>query len=301
MGGWYQPPTRNRIAKMRYSKAHIILFLSPLLLIVLFMYGMIAWTGYASMTNWVGMAPSWEFNGLDNYIKLFGMARFWDALKNNIIWLIVFIPPTAFLGLVLAYILDIAGWVEKIFRPIFLYPMALSFVVTGNLWAWMYDAKGVFNTILAGLGLKAQLWIASPDQVLYCIIAAAIWQYTGFAMILYVAAIRDIPVDIFEAAKVDGANLTQLFYHIVIPNTGHATMIVIAMLTLFSLKVFDLVWVMTFGGPGTASEVLPFFMYVASYRQAFVGLGSAISVVILLLAVMVVVPYALWSMKRATQ
>ena len=286
---------------MRYTRAHILLFLSPLLLIVLFMYGMIAWTGYASMTNWVGMAPSWHFNGVDNYIKLLGMGRFWDALKNNVIWLIVFIPPTAFLGLVLAYILDVAGWAEKIFRPVLLYPMALSFVVTGNLWAWMYDAKGVFNMSLTGLGLKPQLWIASPDQVLYCIIAAAIWQYTGFAMILYVAAIREIPVEIFEAAKVDGANLTQLFYNIVVPNVGQATMIVIAMLTLFSLKVFDLVWVMTFGGPGTSSEVLPFFMYVASYRQGFVGLGSAISMVILLLAILVVVPYSLWSLKRAAE
>jgi glucose/mannose transport system permease protein len=286
---------------MRYSKAHIFLFLSPLGLIVIFMYAMMLWTGYVSMNNWVGLAPSWNFNGLANYATLFHMERFWINIKNNLLWMITFIPPTAFLGLVLAYALELTGWAETIFRPIFLYPMALSFVVTGTLWAWMYDpSSGVINAILEGVGLKVldQPWIASPTQALYCMIVAAIWQYTGFAMTLYLAAIRDIPREIIEASRVDGASNTQVFYYIVVPNVGHATMIVIAMLTLFSLKVFDLVWVMTMGGPGNSTEVLSYFMFVATFRQQLVGLGAAISVIILILAVAVVIPYASWSMRR---
>jgi glucose/mannose transport system permease protein len=286
---------------MRYTKAHIFLFLSPLGLIVLFMYGMMLWTAYVSVNNWVGMAPVWDFNGLANYVTLFRMERFWINLENNVLWMIIFIPPTAFLGLVLAYILELSGRAEAIFRPIFLYPMALSFVVTGTLWAWMYDpGSGVINAVLKGIGLKAlaQPWIASPQQALYCMIGAAVWQYTGFSMTLYVAAIRDISREIIEAAKVDGASDLQVFYHIVIPNVRHATMIVLAMLTLFSLKVFDLVWVMTMGGPGNSTEVLSYFMFVATFRQQFVGLGAAISVVILILAVAIVIPYASWSMKR---
>jgi ABC-type sugar transport system permease subunit len=286
---------------MRYSKGHIILFLTPLGLVVLFMYAMMLWTAYVSLNNWVGMAPSWNFNGLANYLTLFRMERFWINLQNNILWMVIFIPPTAFLGLVLAYALELSGRAEAFFRPIFLYPMALSFVVTGTLWAWMYDpGSGVINALLKGVGLGAlaQPWIASPKQALYCMIGAAIWQYTGFAMTLYLAAIRDISREIIEASRVDGASDLQVFIHIVVPNVQHATMIVVAMLTLFSLKVFDLVWVMTMGGPGNSTEVLSYFMFVATFRQQLVGLGAAISVIILILAVVVVIPYASWSMKR---
>ena len=117
-------------------------------------------------------------------------------------------------------------------------------------------------------------------------------------MTLYLAAIRDIPREIFEAARVDGASDLQVFRDVIIPNVGHATMIVTAMLILFTLKLFDLVWVMTFGGPGTSTEVLPFFMFVTPFGQHVVGIGAAISVTILVLAVAVVVPYAWWSMRR---
>lgn len=286
---------------MKHTKTHIYLFLSPLILIVVFMYAMMIWTIYASMNDWVGMSPSWNFNGLGNYSTLFQMERFGNSFKNNIIWLLYFIPITTALGLALAYALTFVGWAEKIFRPAFLYPMALSFVVTGTLWAWMYEpGAGVVNTLLRGVGLEvlAQPWIASPDQALYCVISAAIWQYTGFSMTLYLAALRDIPIEIFEAARVDGASNVQMFFQIVIPNVTHTTMIVVAMLTLFSLKVFDLVWVMTFGGPGTSTEVLPFFMFVATFRQQLVGLGAAISVVILFLSVVVVIPYAAAAMRK---
>jgi len=286
---------------MTYTRAHILLFLVPLVIIVLLMYGMMAWTVVVSLDNWVGMAPVWEFNGVQNYVTLFGMERFWINLKNNLIWLIVFIPPTAALGLLLAYGLELSGLAENLFRPLFLYPMALSFIVAGTVWAWMYDPDaGVINNILRGLGLGglAQPWIADPGLATLCLIGAAIWQYTGFAMTLYLAAIRDIPREIIEAAKVDGASDVQIFRFVVVPNVGHATMIVVAMLTLFTLKVFDLVWVMTFGGPGNSTEVLSFFMFVATFRQQLVGIGAAISVVILILAIAVVVPYAWWSMKR---
>src|SRR2546422_825678 len=187
---------------------------------------------------------------------------------------------------------------------LFLAPLlliALSFVVTGTLWAWMYDPDaGVINNLLRmiGLGRWAQPWIADPGLATFCLIGAAVWQYTGFAMTLYLAAIRDMPREIFEAARVDGASDVQTFRHVVIPNVGHATMIVVAMLILVTLKVFDLVWVMTFGGPGISTEVLPFFMFVATFRQQFIGIGAAISVLILILAVAVVLPYAWGSMGR---
>ena len=286
---------------MTYTRAHIFLFLTPLLVIVLLLYGMIVWTVGVSMDNWVGMAPVWHFNGIQNYVTLFKMDRFWVNLQNNVIWLLVFIVPTAAMGLVLAYALELSGKAESLFRPLFLYPLALSFVVTGTVWAWMYDPDaGVINNSLraVGLGNLSQPWIADPHQATFCLIGAAIWQYTGFAMTLYLAAIRDIPRETTEAARVDGASDVQIFRYVIVPNVSHATMIVIGMLTLFTLKVFDLVWVMTFGGPGNSTEVFPFFMFIATFRQQFVGLGAAISIIILILASAVVVPYAYLSLKR---
>jgi ABC-type sugar transport system permease subunit len=289
---------------MTYTRTHVILFLGPLLLIVVLMYGMMAWTTAVAMDDWVGMAPVWKFAGWNNFHALLTgtlRQRFLTSLRNNLTWLGVFILPTASLGLLLAFGLDLVGRAERVLRPLFLYPMALSFVVTGTVWAWMYDPDaGVFNDILRsiGLGRWAQPWIADPTLGTFCLIGAAVWQYTGFAMTLYLAAIRDIPREIFEAARVDGATDVNLFRYVVVPNVGHATMIVVAMLILVTLKVFDLVWVMTFGGPGNSTEVLSFFMFVATFRQQFVGIGAAISVVIMVLAIAVVVPYAWWSTRR---
>lgn len=293
---------------MRYTIKHAVLFLAPLLIIVGLMYFMVSWTIYVSMNDWVGMAPMWKFIGLKNYGTLLGIGgsnplstRFWVNFRNNLIWLFTFIIPAAVVGLLLAYGLELIGKAEAIFRPIFLHPLALSFVVTGTLWAWMWDpADGVINTILRGLGLNAMagMWIANPKIAVYCMVGAAIWQYTGFAMTLYIAAIRDIPQDIIEAARVDGASVMGILYYIIIPNTMHASMIAIAMLTLFSLKVFDLVWVMTMGGPGYETEVLSYYMFVATFRQLLVGVGAAISVIILLFSIIIIVPYSRWIMER---
>ena len=293
---------------MRYTIKHVLLFLGPLLIIVGLMYFMVGWTIYVSMNNWVGMAPMWKFIGLKNYATLLGLGgnnplsdRFWVNFRNNIIWLFTFIIPAAVVGLLLAYGLELIGRAENLFRPIFLHPLALSFVVTGTLWAWMYDpGEGVINTVLRGVGLKflAGPWIADPKIAVYCMVGAAIWQYTGFAMTLYIAGIRDIPHEIIEAAKVDGASTLGILYHIIIPNVMHSSMIAIAMLTLFSLKVFDLVWVMTMGGPGYETEVLSYYMFVATFRQQLVGIGAAISVIILLLSIAIIIPYSRWIMQR---
>lgn len=269
--------------------------------IVALMYFMICWTIVISMTEWVGLAPSGKFIGLKNYITLFNLGRFWVNLKNNVIWLATFIIPTTAFGLLLAYGIELSGRAAVIWRPLFLYPIALSFVITGTLWAWMYDpSSGVINTILRTLKLDfmAGSWIANPKLAIYCLVGTAVWQYTGFAMVLYLAAIHAIPREIREAAMVDGASHLQIFRHIIVPNVGHATLVVVATLTVFSLKVFDLVWVMTMGAPGHRTEVLPYLMFVMTFQQYRGGIGAAISVIILLLAIGVVIPYARWAMKR---
>src|SRR2546426_10849544 len=151
--GRNSPPRRSRFAireagappLMAYTRAHALLFLAPLLLIVLVMYGMMAWTVAVSMDDWVGMAPVWKFHGLGNFRTLLGGAlreRLFTSLRNNLIWLVVFIAPTASLGLFLAYGLDLVGRAERVLRPLFLYPLPLSVVVTGALLAWRFAPDG---------------------------------------------------------------------------------------------------------------------------------------------------------------
>src|SRR2546428_1388717 len=176
---------------MAYTRAHALLFLAPLLLIVLVMYGMMAWTVAVSMDDWVGMAPVWKFHGLGNFRTLLGGAlreRLFTSLRNNLIWLVVFIAPTASLGLFLAYGLDLVGRGERVLRPLFLYPIALSVVVTGTLWAWMYepDAGGIKNLLrMIGMGRGGQSWIADPGFATLCLLRPPVRQYTGVSVTLY--------------------------------------------------------------------------------------------------------------------
>ncbi len=286
---------------MRANLKYALIFLTPLLAPTLLLYAMVLWTVYVSFTRWYGIIPSWRFVGLDNYLYLWESERFWIDLRNNALWLVLFIAPTAALGLLLAYAIDKVGRGESFFRAVFLYPTALSFVVTGTLWAWMYDPDvGVLNTILRtlGLGFLQGRWITDPHSALYCVIAAAVWQYTGFAMIIYLSAIRGIPPAMIESAIVDGASSLQVLRHVIIPQVRHATLVVTSLLAIFALKVFDLVWVMTGGGPAYSTDVLAVYMFVATFRQHLVSVGAALSVVIFVMSIAIVIPYVKWALKR---
>lgn len=284
----------------KVSPIHFLLFLCPLLFCTVFLYLLIAWSVYISLVDWRGITPSWNFVGLQNYAQLFRLERFYIDLKNNALWLILFMAPTSALGLILAYIVEVTGRGETFFRTVFLYPAALSFVVSGTLWTWMYAEEGVINTILKALGLSflAGKWIADPDRALYCLIFAAIWQYLGFAMVIYLAAIKGIQRSTIEAAILDGATGWKLFWYVVLPQIKHANLVVIPLLALSALKIFDLVWVMTMGGPGYATDVLAVFMWQAAFAQHFVSLGAAIAVILFLLSLVVVIPYAKMALER---
>lgn len=286
---------------MKYPKSYGILFLGPVVLAVGVIYLMIAWDVISALTTWEGMRATWRFEGLGNFAELVQLRRFWVNVQNNFLWLVFFIAPTTLLGLVLAYLLTNLGRQERVFRQIFLYPIALAFIVTGTLWAWMYDpGSGLINSILRAFGLDTSRlgWIALPNLAIYCMIFSAFWQYAGFALVIYLGAIRGLPDTIVEAANLDGAGHLRILFQIIFPNVGHGTLICTTMLAITTMKVFDLVWVMTGGGPGIRTEVLPFMMYRITYSQHNVGMGAASSVVILLLAAAMVIPYSLWAIRK---
>lgn len=286
---------------MKTKLSVILLFLIPGFTIVGILYYMLFWTALVSTMNWVGMAPVWKFIGLKNYEILFHMPRFWTNVKNNLIWLLVFVLPTGTLGMVLAYVLEQFPKLSRYFKPIFLYPLVIAPVVAGTIWAWIFEPQtGVLNNVLSLLGLETFKggWIADPRQAIYCMIMAGIWQNFGFSLVLYTAAIKEIPSDHIDAARVDGAKPSQIFFYVVVPEISHATIIVFSLLVLYTLKIFDLVWVMTGGGPGYSTEVLPYFMYRVTFRQLMVGMGAAIAMIILLISFLVLVPMSKWMMER---
>lgn len=286
---------------MIFKKSYGFIYLTPVLVLIGVLYLLIVWNLVASLTVWNGILPTWKWAGFTNYISLFTLGRFWDNVRHNLLWLVVFIVPTTFLGFVLAEFFTVMKRAETVFRQIFLYPMAVSYIVSGSLWAWMYDpGTGLINSVLKGIGINtAHLgWTADPKIAIYCMIVAGFWQYVGFALVVYMGAIRGLPTEMYEAARIDGASRTRIMFSITFPNVGHGTLITTTMLAIFTVKVFDLVYIMTSGGPGDHTEVLPFLMYQVAYYQRDFGMGTAISTVILVLAAIMVIPYSSWAIKK---
>ncbi|NLJ39020.1 MAG: sugar ABC transporter permease [Candidatus Atribacteria bacterium] len=286
---------------MRYYKSHGIVFLIPILVIVILFYGMIIWDVFAAFTRWQGLLPTWQFSGFYNFIRLFQMDRFWVNLRNNILWLAIFIVPTVIVGFSIAYLITNFKRGETILWQIFLFPMALSFIITGVLWAWMYDpSTGVINSILKIVGVNTSRigWIALPKTAIYCMIFSAFWQYLGFALVIYLGAIKSLPLEMVEAARVDGASHFTISFRIIFPNVGHATLISTTMLAITTVKAFDLVWIMTRGGPGVSTEILPYLMYRLTFDSRDIGMGAATSIVMLIFSSIIVIPYSLWALKK---
>lgn len=286
---------------MKHYKIYGFLFLTPVLIGVGILYLMIIWNVISAFTEWQGLKSTWNFIGLKYFLDLFSLRRFWVNIWNNFLWLLLFIGPTTLVGFVLAYLFSNIGRAEYLLRQVFLFPMALSFIITGVLWSWMYDpGSGLINTILKSFGMNtAHLgWLADPKLSIYCMIFTGFWQYVGFAMVIYIGAIRGLSTSMIEAAKIDGAGRFRILFQIIFPNVGHGTLICTTMLGITTVKVFDLVWIMTGGGPGIKTEVLPYLMYRLSFSQRNLGMGAATSIVILILASFLVIPYSLWAMKR---
>jgi raffinose/stachyose/melibiose transport system permease protein len=286
------------------SVTEFFVFLFPLLVFVTILYGMLGWTFYSSVSNWQGTAPNYEFAGLKWYEMMFGMDRFWVDLENNLTWLILGVIPTVIIGLFLAYLLEIGSipGAESYVRTLILYPMAMSFIVTGTIWSWMYQPdKGVFNTILNGLGLKALTsgYITHPPTATYWLILIFMWQYLGFSVIILQSSFRTAELqEMVEAATVDGASRLRILLQIIIPNIRGGILILVSLLLISTLKVFDIVYIVTFGGPGYSTDVLALFMFIATFQQHLVALGAGLGVMIFLLAFIIIIPYTIYSLQR---
>ena len=287
----------------RASVAEFLVFTLPLLVFLVILYGALLWNFYVSMSNWVSTAPDYSFTGLKWYQFLFRQNRFWVDVQNNLKWLILGVVPTTMLAILLAYLLELAPirGLEAYVRTLILYPVAMSFVVTGTIWSWMYQPeKGVINTVLRSIGIDSSLaFTNSPEQATYWLILIFVWQYLGFAVIIIQSSFRTTELqEMIEAATVDGASKLRILFSVIIPNIRAGILVLVSLLLINSLKVFDIVWVVTRNGPGIATDVLPTNMIVTAYDQRLFSAGAAIGVIIFLIAFILVIPYTIYALKK---
>jgi len=265
----------------------------PLIIYTLWVVGPMLYTFYLSLTNWDGISPP-QFVGLKNYARLFRDDVFFLSLKNNLVWIGFFITVPVLVGLALAMLLnkEIPG--SRVFKASFYSPMVLSLVVCGLIWSWLYNPTGgLINNVLRGIGLDglARGWLSDPKTVLGSIITVAIWRQVGYVMILFLAGLQSVDPFLVEASVIDGASRWQSFRHVILPQLQPITIVVVVISIIDSLRAFDLVSVMTRGGPYNRSSVLANYMYIQSFNNYKMGYGAAVSVILFMICLVFIALY----------
>ncbi len=262
-----------------------------LLCALLFVYGFILWTAWLSVTE-SRLLPRYEFAGLVQYIALFNSERWWTALGNLGVFASLFIVVCMVTGLLMAILLDQRVRAEGFLRAIYLYPMALSFIVTGTVWRWILNPGLGFEHLVRQWGFETFTfdWIVTPGMSIYAVVIAGAWQSTGFVMALFLAGLRGVDDSIIKAAQVDGAGPVRIYIRIIIPSLRPVFFSALIILTHIAIKSFDLVMALTGGGPGFSSDLPAIFVYTFAFNRNQIGLGAAASMMMLLTVVAVVVP-----------
>jgi glucose/mannose transport system permease protein len=318
---------KTRRRPWTFDRVAPLLMIAPsVIAIAIFVYGFITWTGAVSLSRWRGINPDFTFVGLDNYARIFSTGRFQTDIRNTIVFTVFFLIGCLAIGLLLAVLLDSKVKGEAIFRSIYIFPMALSFIVTGTVWQWIF-APGTpqepvgLNLLFQRMGLPIfQSWSAvstivpgggaQPDWLrtrlgiplaMIPVIVAAVWQMSGFTMAMYLAGLRGISEDLKEAARVDGASEWQIFRRITLPLLQPITLTAIIILGHISLKIFDLVITQTGGGPGNATEVPGIFMYEITFRSNRYAEGAAVAVIMLLMVAVLIVPYLVYTARQEAE
>jgi glucose/mannose transport system permease protein len=324
--------TRDRVIS-------ILLIAPSIIAIAVFVYSFIGFTGFSSFTKWDSLTPDFTFVGWRNYQKLFQIDRFLCDLRNTVTFTVLFLAACIVIGLVLAVLLDQRIKGEAIFRNIFLFPMAISFIVTGVAWRWLLGpgtiqtgSSGV-NLLLEKVGLgflrwgwftDPTIWHITPESglgiflqqvglggltspyvgislAMISVVIAATWQMSGYTMAMYLAGLRGIPEELREAARVDGANEFQIYRHIILPLLQPITLSAVIVLGHISLKIFDLVVSMTGPGPAFATDVPAFYMWDTTFRGNNFAEGAAIATILLVMVAILIVPYLIHTTRTEAE
>src|SRR5918997_5598979 len=273
-----------RRQQMRYA----ILFVAPALVVYLvFMVYPFLYTVYLSLTNWNGVDPDKDFVGLANYVRMFGDGAALKSFLNNVIWVIIGTIAPVVIGLFEALVVWSGTRGSIVWRTLFFLPFVLPLVVVAVVWQWIYHPLyGVVNTVLDSIGLDglSRGWLADPQTALYAVLIAAIWGASGFCFLILNASLQNVDMSTVEASMIDGANWFQRTWNVVIPQIAPQLTMVTTVTLIGGFAVFDIIVVMTGGGPGNASEVLATYAVKAGFQQNEAGYGSALAMLITVLS-----------------
>ena len=253
------------------------------------------WTTWMSFTPST-LLPASGWVGLRNYTAVLATRNWKIAFDNLILFGFGFVVLTTLVGLVLAIVLDQRIRGENVLRSIFLYPMAVSFVVTGTVWSWLLNPGIGIQKLVNDLGWTGFRfdWLVDRDMAIWTIVLAAIWQASGFAMALLLAGLRSVEGDLIKAAQMDGAGTARIYWRVILPSMWPILLSVLVILLQFAIKTFDLVRALTGGGPGIATQLPSLVVYDFMFQRGQLGRGSAAAVLMLLTLLGVLLPYAAW-------
>ena len=268
-------------------------------LLVWFVYGFILWTLYISFTK-SKILPNYKFWGIDQYFRLWSMDRWHVSVSNLFIYTSLFLILCILIGIVLAILLDQKIRAEGFLRTIYLYPMALSFIVTGTAWKWILNPTLGIEKFFIDIGFENFTfdWLITPGMSIYTIVIAGVWQSSGFIMAIFLAGLRSVDDEIIKAAKIDGASLVSVYTKIILPMMRPVFMSAIVILVHLAIKSYDLVIALTAGGPGISSDMPAVFMTQMAFHRSEIGLASASAIMMFLTVSAIVVPYLYSELKR---
>ena len=260
--------------------AYLFLLL-PMLLLGVFVFFPILFAFVVSFFDWNLLLPDKPFVGLANYIEVFNDPVFVKAFKNTVIYTIGVVPTQTMLSLILAFLMNQKFRGRTIFRVAFYLPAITSSVVTSIIFVWIYAKPGLLNYLLSRIGITSDIdWLTNPNTVLASIMMLNIWTTSGYFMISFLAGLQNIPVSLYEAARIDGATTWQQFWQITVPMVRPVTYFVVVMSLIGCFQVFDQVFVMSSGGPNNASTTMSYYAYKNSFKYFRFGFGAASAIVL---------------------
>jgi raffinose/stachyose/melibiose transport system permease protein len=282
-------PTVTRRAQARLG---IALVIPVMVMVVVFFLVPMGNALYFSVTDFDGLDPNPPFVGLANFAELFVDPKVLAALSNNLIWIVVGTVSPMVIGILVAMLLWSVQRGSTLYRVIFFLPYVLPGVAIGIVWGWIYDpVNGLLNQMLraVGLGDLAKGWLGEPDIALYAVLITAIWAGTGFAIVIFLSALRNVDTELVDAARIDGANAAQRLWYIVLPQIMPVFLMVLTLTLVGGFSVFDIIFIMTGGGPAEATDVLGTYAYNNAFKLNDISYGTTLALLITVLSVPIAV------------
>jgi glucose/mannose transport system permease protein len=290
---------RGSIRRWLSSRVNIFVVIPTVVIVFIFVYGFVSWSGVLSFTD-SRTFPSFNFVGFQQYVSLWSNSRWHASVTNLIVFTVGFVGISTIVGLLLAILLDQKIKAEGLFRTIYLYPLAISFIVTGTAWKWALNPGLGLDKLMHDWGFANFRfdWIADPDRAIYTLIIAAVWQGSGFAMAVFLATIRGVDAEIMKAARIDGAGLVRIYWSVVMPLLRPAFLTVFIIMVALAIRTFDLMVAMTGGGPGFATDLPTNFMYQFAFGRQRLGLAAASAIMIFISVLALMIPFIYSELRR---